>query len=336
MTTVQKPPTGAGRSAPSGTRGRALADAGPALALVVLCLVFAVATPGFATPENLRAILDQAAIPLILATGISLVVLTGGIDLSVEGVMAASGLTFVLLARNSVTAADLGWGALLVGVGCGALFGLANGVLHVVGRVPSFIVTLGTWFVGLGTATVLFGSVTPELLDENFRGWAGATVAGIPLFALVAVLVVVLAVVTCRSTRFGRTVLAVGGDERIARLAGLPTGRVKIAVFTLAGIASGLAGVLATIRLGAGDVAVGSGTLFLTLSAVVLGGTLLAGGRGGPLHTVAGVFLLVVLGNGLLLLGAEPWVQQAVQALILVAAVVAGATPVRHRMRVIK
>lgn len=324
----------AARSGPA--RRRLLFAVGPAVALALLCAVFAVLTPSFATGGNVVAILEQAAIPLVSAMGATMVVLVGGIDLSIEGVMAASGLTFVLLAHNSVNGTDLGWGALIAGLAVGAAFGLVNGLVHAKVRVPSFMVTLGTWFVGLGIATVLFGTTTPQLLDEGFRSWAGGRWAGLPIVVLIALAAVAVTVLLCRSTCLGRYAYAIGGDEQIARLAGIRVARFRIAVFVLAGLASGLGGVLATIRLGVGDVGVGTGNLFLTLSAVVLGGTLLSGGRGGPVHTVVGVLLLTVLGNGLLLSGASPYLQQAAQGVILVVAVIATAWPARDRLRVVK
>ncbi|SDO01681.1 ribose transport system permease protein [Klenkia soli] len=315
---------------------RLLLSAGPAVALVVLAVAFAVLTPGFATVNNARAIVEQASIPLVLAMGSTLVVLLGSVDLSVEGVMAACGLTFVLLASNNRNDNDLGWLAFVIAIGVGAVFGVVNGLIHTRIRVPSFMVTLGTWFIGLGMATVLFGTTTPQLQDQTFRAWAGGRWLGVPVVIVFAALVTVGAFVVCRYSKLGRYTYAIGGDEAVSRVAGIPVNRFKVIVFCLAGALSGLGGVLATIRLGVGDVSVGSGQLFLTLSAVVLGGTLLSGGRGGPLHTLVGVLILVVLGNGLLLSGANPYVQQAAQGLVIVIAVIATGWPVRDRLRVVK
>jgi ribose transport system permease protein len=339
MSLTQTPPGEAAASpaAPRRAAGRRLLfTVGPLAALVVLVVVFSIVAPGFAVPSNAQAILEQAAIPLVLAMGATLVVVIGSVDLSIEGVMAASGLTFVLLAANNINGNNLGLLAVLVAVGVGGLFGLANGVLNAVVRVPSFMVTLGTWFIGLGVATVLFGQTTPQLQDADLRAWAGGRWFGVPAVIVFAVAAVVVTTVICRYTKLGRSAYAIGGDEQISRVAGIPVDRFKVVIFVLAGLLSGLGGVLATIRLGVGDVSVGSGQLFLTLSAVVLGGTLLSGGRGGPLHTVVGVLILVVLGNGLLLSGASPYVQQAAQGLIIIVAVIATGWPARNRLRVVK
>ncbi|CCW14773.1 ABC transporter permease [Rhodococcus aetherivorans] len=321
---------------PRPTMRHVLLTAGPLGALIGLCTIFAILAPGFATATNAMAIVEQAAIPVVLAMGATLVVLVGGIDLSIEGVMAAGGLSFVLLAANSVNGNDLGLLAVLAGVAVGLIFGLVNGVLHVVGRVPSFLVTLGTWFIGLGVATVLFGTTTPKLADSALTTWAGGEWLGLPVVVVFAVGAVAVTLLVCKGMRLGMHTYAIGGDEATSRLAGIPVGRTKIILFAVAGVFSGLGGVLATIRLGVGDVSVGSGSLFLTLSAVVVGGTLLSGGRGGPLHSLVGVLLLIVLGNGLLLSGASPYIQQGAQGLIIVIAVIATGWPARSRLRVVK
>jgi len=310
--------------------------AGPFTALVGLYAIFGALAPGFATVSNAMAIVEQASIPVVLAMGATLVVLVGGVDLSIEGVMAASGLTFVLLAANSVNGNDLGLVAVVLALGVGLFFGVINGVLHVLIRVPSFLVTLGTWFVGLGVATVLFGTATPQLADPSLAAWAGGHWLGLPVVVVFAFAAVVVTTLLCKGTRLGLHTYAIGGDEATSRLAGVPVGRTKIFLFAIAGLLSGLGGVLATIRLGVGDVNVGSGSLFLTLSAVVVGGTLLSGGRGGPLHSLVGVLILVVLGNGLLLSGASPYIQQGAQGLIIVLAVIVTGWPVRRRLRVVK
>ncbi|GAA4387351.1 ABC transporter permease [Tsukamurella soli] len=309
---------------------------GPLAALILLCIVFSFTATGFFSLGNLSAVIQQAAIPLICAMGATLVILIGSVDLSIEGVMAASGLTFVLLASNSVNSHALGLWAVVIAVAVGALFGFVNGWLHAIARVPSFLVTLGTWFIGLGVATVLFGTNTPQLTDPGLAGWARGSWLGVPIIVVFAVIAVLITWFLCTATSLGTFTYAVGGDEGISRVTGIKVARTKVILFTIAGIMSGFAGVLATIRLGVGDVGVGSGNLFLTLSAVVVGGTLLSGGRGGPLHSVVGILLLVTLGNGLLLSGASPYIQQGAQGIILVAAVIATAWPARTRLGVVK
>lgn len=315
-----------------------LKSLGELAALVVLIGVFAVLNPdSFLTLANTRTILDQASLPLIIGVGATLVILMGSIDLSVEGVMGAAGMTFVLLSANSRDTVDLGLWAIVVAVGVGMALGLLSGLIHTRLKVPSFIVTLGVWFVGLGIATVLFGeSAIPFLPDGGLKGWPSERVLGVPNSFVLAALVVLVGAAAARFTRVGRFAYAIGNNEEIARGNGVPVGRYKVYVFVTAGACSALAGVLATLQLGAGSATVGIGTLFLTIAAVVIGGTSLGGGKGGILRTALGVMLLTVLNNGLILTGVSPNIQSAVSGGVLIVAIVAASWPNRSRLRIVK
>jgi ribose transport system permease protein len=285
---------------------------------------------------NAGSIANQASILLVLAVGSTFVILLGGIDLSIEGVMATSSLVTVLLAHNDRNGLDLGYLAVLVGAAVGAVFGLVNGLLHTRMRIPSFMVTLGTGAIGIGIATVLFGGQPPRLLDDGLRAWGTERVAGFPRLLLIAVLVLALGYLIQRLTRIGRYILVIGGDEQIAKLSGVSVPRYKVYAFVLSGTASGLAGAMASTQLGVGDVQVGAGQMFATITAVVVGGTALTGGRGGVLQTLIGVLLISVLANGLILVGVNPSIQRSVQGVVIVLAIAATAWTQRHRLRVIK
>jgi ribose transport system permease protein len=307
-------------------------------ALVVLIVVFAALNPGsFLTLLNIRTILDQAAIPLIVGVGATLVILMGSIDLSVEGVMGAAGMTFVLLSANSRDTADLGFAAILIAVALGAFLGLFSGLIHTKLKVPSFIVTLGMWFVGLGLATVMFGTdQIPFLPDGGLKAWPSTLTLGLPNSFWLAALVLVLGVLVTRFTKLGRYTYAVGNNEEIARSNGIPVNRQKIYIFVVAGACSALAGVLASLRLGAGSATVGIGILFLTIAAVVIGGTSLGGGKGGMMRTALGVILLTVLNNGLILSGVSSNIQSGVSGAVLILAILVAAWPLRSRLRIVK
>ena len=310
---------------------------GPLAALIAISIIFAILNPStFPTVENLRTILDQAALPLVLSIGATLVILMGCIDLSVEGVMAAAGLTFVLLSANSVNGNDLGPVAVIAALGMGLLFGLLSGLIHTRFRIPSFMTSLGLWYVGLGLATMLFGSTVPRLQESALTQWVSATPLGASNAFIVALILVAVAGLLSRFTRVGRYALAIGADEGLSRLSSVPVARYKVYVFILAGVCSAIAGVLGTMRLGVGIVEVGSGQLFFTTAAVVVGGTVLSGGKGGILHSVVGVFLLTVINNGLVLSGVDPTVQQAIAGIVIVAAVVITGLRQRGRLKVVK
>lgn len=311
-------------------------QAGPAVALLVLVIAFAILNGQFLSPDNLGGIASQTSILLVLATGMTFVILLGCIDLSAEGVMATSSLVFVLLAQNDRNGNNFGVLAVVAGVLTGCLFGLVNGILHVRLRIPSFMVTLGTGAIGIGVATVLFGGQAPRLLDSGLRAWGVDSWIGVSRLAWLAVLALLFGFFLQRYTRIGRYAYVIGGDEQIARLSGIKIARYKILVFLLSGGASGLAGVMAAMQLGVGDVTIGAGQLFAAITAVVVGGTVLAGGRGGVGKSLVGAVLITVLANGLILAGVSPYVQRAVQGVVIVVAVAATGWSQRHRVRVVK
>jgi ribose transport system permease protein len=324
--------------APGKRRRFELRSLGEVGALVVLIVVFAVINPStFLTIGNIRTILDQAATPLIVGVGATLIVLMGSIDLSVEGVMGAGGMAFILATENSRGSTDLGPIAFVIGIGIGAALGVVAGLIHTRLKVPSFIVTLGFWFVGLGIATVLFGTESiPLLPDGGVKAWPNANLIGLPHSFWLAVLVILIGWVISRYTKLGRFALAIGNNEEVARSNGIAVGRTKLYVFALAGACSGLAGILATLRVGAGSPTVGGGVLFVTVAAVVIGGTSLGGGKGGVLRTTLGVMILTVLTNGLILSGVNSSVQSGVSGAILIVAIIVAAWPQRSRLRIMK
>ena len=323
----------------SGLRGRVeLKSVGEVGALVVIVIVFAVLNPGtFATVKNLQVILDQAALPLMVGVGATMVILMGSIDLSVEGVMGAAGMTFVLLSANSRATVDLGFLAVVVAVLVGMALGLLSGLIHTRVKVPSFIVTLGVWYIGLGVATLLFGQAAiPTLNSNSLKLWPSRLTLGMPRSFVLALVLIILGILVTRFTRLGRYAYAIGNNEHIAHDNGVPVARYKVYIFVLAGAASALAGVIGSMELGTGSVTVGIGTLFLTIAAVVIGGTSLGGGKGGIARTVLGVLLLTTLNNGLILTGVSPNIQSAVSGAVLIAAIVAAAWPYRSRLRIVK
>lgn len=321
---------------PSSNWRHRFADVGPLIALVALVVVFAILSPVFLSQGNVTILLTQLSIPIVVATGMTFVVLLGSIDLSVAGVMATSSLVFVLLAQNDRNDVALGIAALLVATAAGALFGLLNGFLNVKLGIPSFMATLGTGAIGVGVATVLFGGRAPRLLDEAMRTLGSGTWGPIPLLFVVAILVLALAWGVQRYTKLGRYGYIIGGDEPIAKLSGISVGRYKIGAFILGGTASGLAGALSAAQLGVGSPQIGSNALFAAITAVVLGGTLLVGGRGGVLRSLVGVGILVVLANGLIQVGFDSSVQIAVQGAVIIVAVAITSWRLRRRVRVIK
>lgn len=306
--------------------------------LAVLVALFAFLNPSaFLTVTNLNTILNNAAIPAVIGVGATFVVLMGRIDLSVEGVMGAAGMAFVLMSANSRGTTDYGVLAYPAAILLGGVLGAVTGLIHTQLKVPSFIVSLGMWYVGLGIANQLFGlDMIPFLSNEAAVAWPTQTPLGIPNSFVLALIVTAIAFFIQSFTKLGRFPFAIGNNEHIAQVNGVPVARYTIYIFALAGLCSGLAGVMGSLALGAGAANVGTGSLFLTLAAIVIGGTPLSGGKGGVLRTLIGVLILSTLYNGLILAGVDPSVQSGVSGLILIAAVVAAGWSHRERLRIVK
>jgi len=332
----QAPPETGRAPARSRRRTTLLADFGPLGALVLLCLVFSMLSPQFATWANVRNILDSASVLAVIAVGLTFVLLLGAIDLSIEGVMATAALSVALLVANTRNDVDLGFLGIVAAVAIGACFGLANGLLSTGLKIPSFMTTLGMSAIGIGIATVLFAGVQPSLTSPEIAQWASGQWLGLTRLTFIALGVVILGLLIQRYTRLGRYARAIGGAEELALLSGIPVRRYKTIAFTFAGAVYGLAGVMITIQLGSGIVQAGVGQNFAAITAAVVGGTLLSGGRGGVLHSIVGVLIVTVLVNGLVLIGVSPYVQRAVQGIIVVVAVAITAWPLRERLRVVK
>ena len=306
-------------------------------AIAIVIIVFSLINPRFASIENLRNILVQVSVPLILVVGATLVILMGSIDLSVQGIMGAAGMAWILMSPNARGGIDYGAWAWVIGIGIGVFLGLLSGMIYTLFRVPTFVVTLGTWNVGLGIGTILYGdSMLPSLTSEVLSQWPTRLSLGLPNSFWMAAIVVLAGILLIAFTHLGRGILAIGNNEPLAVINGIPVRRIKILAFGIAGLLSGLGGILATMQLGSGSPGVGGGQLFTVIPAAVIAGTALSGGEGGMVRSALGVFLLILLNNGLVLAGVDPNYQSGVFGAILVIAIVAVAWPQRDRLRVAK
>jgi ribose transport system permease protein len=315
---------------------RAMRQGGPTIALLVLCVAFSVVAPKFATLENIQAILEASAVPLVLATGITFVLIQGSIDLSVEGITAASSMLLSLLVANGINSNNFGWLGIFLALSLGTTFGLVNGLIYVFGRLPSLIVTLGSWFVGLGLATLLFPQRLPQIKDPIVMNLALGRLFGLSPITYLAVLVVLIAHILLKYTQFGRMTYAIGGDEAVSAAGGVRIRRHKVLAFGVSGFLAALSGVFLTAQLGYGEANIGVGMLFPAISAAVVGGTLLSGGRGGAFQTTTGVFILGVLTNGMIQIGAGPYTREIIEGATIIIAVIAGNWHLRSKLRVVK
>lgn len=287
--TMQAPPQDKASTALS------LKDLGPtygALAALVALVLFNVAfTPNFATSSNLWNILLQVSTTVLVAIGMTLVIATGGIDLSVGSVMAiASALTATLLDQGIAI-------AVLAGLAAAAVVGVVNGSLIAFFKIQPIIVTLALLITGRGIAQVMSeGGQLISFSNPTFEWLGKGSIGPVPVQVAVMILAVVLAIFVMKATTFGRYVLAVGGNEAAARLSGIHVNRTKIAVYGTSALLAGLAGLVETARLGASDAAkVGLNIELDAIAAVVVGGTPLTGGRATIIGTVIGALIMQVI-----------------------------------------
>jgi ribose/xylose/arabinose/galactoside ABC-type transport system permease subunit len=289
------------------------------LLFVILVVGFALSltTDTFLSVTNLTNVARQVSINGILAVGVTFVLLTAGVDLSLGSVVALSGVACAIFAHPGEHPVIV---PIAVGLITGAACGLVNGVLVTRGGVAPFIVTLGMMTIARGLALILSGGRPVANMSESLTSLAG-DVWDIPIPVLCFAIVSALAWFFLRDFRLGRHLYAVGGNERAARLTGLNVGRIKLAIYTLAGALAGVAGLIVTARLDSAQPNAGLGYELDSIAAVVIGGTSLSGGRGSVAGTVLGCLIIGVLNNGLFLLNVSPFWQQVIKGGVILLAV---------------
>ncbi|BAZ20339.1 inner-membrane translocator [Kalymmatonema gypsitolerans NIES-4073] len=285
--------------------------------LVLICILFSLLTPNFPTPGNVVNILRQASINIVLATGMTFVILTGGIDLSVGSILGVSAVVAVLVSLIP----GLGWAAVLAGLLTGLLLGLLNGALISFLNVPPFIVTLGSLTALRGAAFLVANGTTVINRNLNFA-WIGNSYLGpIPWLVVIALLAVAASWFVLRQTVLGVQIYAVGGNDRAARLTGIKVNRVLLFVYGVSGLLAGLAGIMSASRLYSATGMLGQGYELDAIAAVILGGTSFTGGIGTIGGTLLGALIIAVLNNGLTLLNMSYFWQLVVKGLVIIVAV---------------
>ncbi len=290
---------------------------GPLAGLGGLTLVLWALTPHFMTVSNLMNVVQQTSINAIIAVGMTLVIITAGIDLSVGSIVAFSG---VVLA--SALQADIPLPlALAIGLAVGAFSGWMNGLLITYGRLPPFISTLGMMSVARGSALLYTGGRPISGFSADFRYLATGEILNIPLPVIIMVIVYLLGHIVLTRTKLGRYVYAIGGNEQAAVLSGVNVKFHKAAVYALSGLLSGLAAIILTARLNSAQPIAGIMYELDAIAATVIGGTSLMGGSGRIIGTLIGALIMGVLRNGLNLLGISSFIQQTVIGSVIILAV---------------
>lgn len=288
------------------------------IGLLVLVIVLSFASEYFLTANNLLNVLRQVSIIGIVAYGMTFVILSGGIDLSVGSVLAlSSAITAgVMSSTHSITL------AILAGLVTGALLGTFTGVLVSKAKMPAFIVTLAMMSIGRGLTLIYTGGrPISEGFTDLFNYIGGGYVGPIPFPVILLLALLGIGYLILNNTPYGRYVYALGGNEDATRLSGINTDKIKMTVYTISGIMAAVSGIVLASRLGSAQPQAGLGYELDAIATVVLGGTSLAGGSGGIVGTLMGALIIGVLNNGMTLLGVSSFFQQVVKGLVILLAV---------------
>ncbi len=299
------------------------------IALLVLCIVLTIMSDKFFTMENGWNIARQISINVCISVGMTLVILTKGIDLSVGSILAFSGAVAAGLLKFGLEIPSINtyigftvFGAILTGLIVGGALGVFNGWMITRFKVPPFVATLAMLTMARGATMLWTGGFPITGLGETFDFIGTGWFLGIPMPVWITVVLVVIAVVVTKKTQFGRHIYAIGGNESAARLSGININKIKIWVYAIAGILAAVGGIILTSRLDSAQPNAGMSYELDSIAAVVIGGTSLSGGRGSIMGTVQGALIIGVLNSGLVLLNVSPFWQQIIKGLVILVAVI--------------
>lgn len=288
------------------------------IGLLLVILIFSILKPKFLDVNNIFNLLRQASINGLLALGMTFVVLTGGIDLSVGSILGASGIFTALVAQNQ----EIPWFvAILAGLGVGLLLGTINGVVVSWLKVPAFVATLGMLSVARGITYLASNAQPVPGLSEGFLKIGGGSVGIIPIPVIILAVVFLICSIILYWTKYGRYIYGVGGNAKAARVSGINVKKITCSAYMIAGVLAGLAGVVLTSRVSSGLAMAGQNYETDAIAAVVMGGTSLAGGKGRLWGTLIGVLIIAVLNNGLDMMAVSSYWQLIIKGIIIVAAV---------------
>lgn len=316
------------RGVPGGTRQavwlRRIQGQGLLLVLLILVVFFTTQSRYFLTSQNFFSIGSVASALGIMAVAQTFLIISGGFDLSVGSVVALTGVVIGVLFQNGA-GLDI-WLSALVGLSMGLLVGIVNGAVVVALRINALITTLGTLSIFSGLAYLLTAGKTLIITSPPFQFLGSGYIGPVPVSMIIFGIVAGVGIFVARYTALGRAVFAIGGNAEAARLSGIPVRRIQFGLFVVSGLLAGLAGVLITSQLGASSPQVGETYTLSVVTAVILGGTSLAGGRGSVVGTVLAVVILTVLQNGFALLQFSSYVQTLSLGIVLILAVLLDET----------
>lgn len=285
--------------------------------LLLLCIIISVITPRFLTFTNITNVLTQVSVNAIIAIGMTFVILTGGIDLSVGSILAITGAIGAAIAKSGANV----FTAVIASLAIGGLIGLFNGLVVSKGKIQAFIVTLAGMTIFRGVTYVYTNGTPVSGLDTSFTFLGNQKLIGIPLPVFFMIIMFIIAWYILSETRYGRYVYSLGGNEDSTRLSGINTSKIKTIVYVISGVTAALSGIIVTSRIGSASPNAGVGFELDAIAAVVLGGTSLSGGEGTVIGTIIGAMIIGVLNNGLNLMNVSPFYQSIVKGVVILLAV---------------
>lgn len=298
------------------------------LALLLMIVIFSICAEGFFTEDNFWLVLRQVSVNTCLSAGMTLVILTGGIDLSVGSILALSGAIMAGLFKNGLEFPALNlfigftlFGAVVAGLIVGSSLGFFNGLMITRFRIPPFVATLAMLTIARGLTELWTGGAAITGLGRTFGYLGTGWFLGVPVQVWACAAIVVIVMIMLKKTRFGRYVYAVGGNERAAKLSGLNVNRIKLLVYTMTGALSAVGGLIVTSKLNSATPTAGDGYELDSIAAVVIGGTSLSGGKGSVLGTILGALIIGVLNSGLIILQVPPFWQKVIKGFVILLAV---------------
>lgn len=287
------------------------------LGLVLLCLIISIISPRFLTVSNLRNVFTQISVNAVISIGMTFVILTGGIDLSVGSIVAISGAGAASIIKSTGSI----WIGITAAILIGAVVGFINGIVISKGKLQAFIATLATQTIFRGVTYVFTGGNPISGLKDEVVALANSRILGIPVLVIITIIVLLICAYILNQTKYGRYVYAIGGNEDSSRLSGINVDKVKTLVYVISGITAGIAGAIVMSRIGSAAPTAGNGYELDAIAAIVIGGTNLTGGEGSIWGTVIGILIIGILSNGLNLMDVSAFYQTIVKGIVILIAV---------------
>lgn len=299
------------------------------IALLIMCIALSFLSDRFLTADNAWNVMRQISVNVVISVGMTLVILTGGIDLSVGSILAFCGAVTAGMLKFGAEIPGLNLyvdftlvGALVGGILIGTALGWFNGLTITRFKVPPFVATLAMLTIARGLTMLWTGGFPITGLGESMAFIGTGWFLGMPMPVWISIVIVVAAVILTNRTRLGRYIYAIGGNEKAAELSGLKIRKIKMIVYSIAGAMAAIGGILVTSRLDSAQPNAGAGFELDSIAAVVIGGTSLSGGKGTIMGTVQGALIIGILNNGLVLLNVSPFWQQVIKGLVILLAVI--------------